>query len=253
MEKIPPKWSLRRTVYWCFAVYIIFCVILFFIQRSLLYFPTHRLSESRLDPWISAGATVGYCREVSSPDTVWLMMHGNAGQASDRDYVLEHLSIHDALYVLEYPGYGARQGTPSKSAIDAAAQQAFSELKSLYPNVPVCAIGESIGSGPAAMLATAQQPPTKIVLITPFDTLHRVAANRFFFLPVWLLLLDRWDNAAALSDFQGKVEIYGAREDKVIPAHHASSLAEACRNASFHLIPGEHNDWSLNENVIITR
>jgi len=196
---------------------------------------------------------VGYCREVPSPDVVWLMMHGNAGQASHRDYVLEHLSVRDALYVLEYPGYGARSGSPSRSSIDAAAQQAYTDLRLTYPQTPVCVIGESLGSGPAAMLAATPHPPDKLVLITPFDSLYRVAARKFFFLPVWLLLLDRWDNAAALRDYQGEVEIYGAREDTVIPVQHAKSLAQVCKNATFHLIPGGHNDWSRGNDVKFVR
>jgi hypothetical protein len=48
------------------------------------------------------------------------------------------------------------------------------------------------------MLATSQPPPAKVVLITPFDSMVRVASEKFFFLPVWLLLLDRWDNIESL-------------------------------------------------------
>lgn len=253
MPRPVTKRTLRRAAVRCCVVYAAVCVILFFAQRSLLFLPTHNLSVSRLEPWGIDGVAVGYCREVPSPNTVWLMMHGNAGQASDRDYVLEHLSADDALYVLEYPGYGARDGSPSKSSIDAAARKAYNNLRRRYPHTSVCVIGESIGSGPAVMLATAQQPPDKFVLITPFDTLYRVAARRFFFLPVWLLLLDRWDNIAALREYQGEIEIYGVKADTVIPVHHAFSLAGACKNVTFNLIPGGHNDWSLSDNVTITR
>jgi pimeloyl-ACP methyl ester carboxylesterase len=245
--------TLRRAVIGCGIFYTILCLIFFVAQRSLLFFPTHNLPISRLDPWVRDGVIVGYCREVPSPNTVWLMMHGNAGQASNRDYVLEHLSAHDALYVLEYPGYGARGGSPSRSSIDAAARQAYNDLRTMYPQTPVCVIGESIGSGPAAMLATLPQPPDKMVLITPFDSLYRVASRHYFFLPVRLLLLDRWDNVATLGDYPGEVHIYGAKADRVIPADHARSLAQACKNATVHLIPGGHNDWSRSDEVKITR
>jgi len=253
MTQPPTKTNWRRTVIRCGIFYAMLCFFFFVAQRSLLFLPTHNLPVSRLDPWVRDGVIVGYRREVPSPDTVWLMMHGNAGQASNRDYVLEHLSANDALYVLEYPGYGARSGSPSRSSIDAAARQAYNDLRTIYPQTPVCVIGESIGSGPAAMLATLPQPPDKMVLITPFDSLYRVASRRFFFLPVWLLLLDRWDNVAALRDYQGEIDIFGAKADRVIPVHHAKSLAEACQNATFHLIPGGHNDWSLSDEVKITR
>ena len=138
--------SLLRAVLRCCVVYAVICAIVFFIQRSLLYFPTHHHGASRLTPWVSDGATVGSCREVPAPGVVWLMMHGNAGQASDRDYVLDHLSDLDALYVLEYPGYGARTGSPSRTSIDAAARQAFDDLRKRYPETPVCVIGGLDGS-----------------------------------------------------------------------------------------------------------
>ena len=87
------------------------------------------------------------------------------------------------------------------------------------------------------------------VLITPFDSLYNVAANRFFFLPVWLLLTDRWDNVRALQGYSGELEIYGARQDTVIPFSHARRLAEQCAGAEFIEIAGGHNDWSVNGQV----
>ncbi len=114
-------------------------------------------------------------------------------------------------------------------------------------------IGESIGSGPACTLASATRPPDKIVLIVPFDTLYRVTSSRFYFLPVWLLLLDRWDNIAALSNYHGPIDIFAAKQDEVIPYRHAQSLAEACPHAKLHTIGGGHNDWSYQPAVKITR
>jgi pimeloyl-ACP methyl ester carboxylesterase len=235
------------------AIYGVFCLGAFLFQRALIFFPTHRTAPTGLVPWLSGGQTIGFCREVDAPQTVWLMMHGNAGQASDRDYVLEHLSAQDALYVLEYPGYGSRGGSPSKASIDTAASDAYRALRQRFPEVPLCVIGESIGSGPASVLAQERLPPEKIVLITPFDTLHRVASRRFFFLPVGWLLLDRWDNMAALQHYQGPVDIFGAREDAVIPIGHARNLARACSRARFTEISGGHNDWSYSQAVRIER
>jgi hypothetical protein len=242
-----------RIVLWCLGAYCLFCVLIFFLQRSLLYLPTRQAAATQLSPWVYDGKTIGYCREVSSPDVVWLMMHGNAGQASDRYYVLKHMSPQDSLYVLEYPGYGRRGGSPSQSTIDAAAQHAYKILRSRYRDIPVCVIGESIGSGPASMLASSQPAPEKIVLITPFDTLYRVASRKFFALPVWLLLLDRWDNIAALRGYDGEIDIYGAKDDQIIPIRHAEALSNALPNASFKAIAGGHNDWSLSTNVEIAR
>ena len=235
------------------VAYVIICLVAFFLQRSLLFHPTNRNDTSLLVPWEEGGKVVGFCREVDQPDTVWLMMHGNAGQASNRDYVLEVMPPDDALYVMEYPGYGDRPGKPSRAAIDAAAREAYGLLCERYPNTPIGVIGESIGSGPASHLASGPRPPDKIVLIVPFDSLQRVASRHFSFLPVSLLLLDRWDNRESLKNYRGSVQIFGARDDQVIPCEHARNLAESCSVAAYSEINCGHNDWSYSPEIRIRR
>ncbi len=229
--------KLRSKVLWrigtrACVIYFVVCVFVFVFQRSLLFFPTHQAETGQLDAWTEGEHVVGYCRERTNPATVWLMCHGNGGQASDRDYVLKFIPDSDSVYVLEYPGYGDRSGSPSRMSIDLAATEAYEILCRRYPDIPLGVIGESLGSGPACALTSSIRPPEKVVLIVPFDTLHRIASRRFPFLPVWLLLLDRWDNIQSLSRYQGPVEIYGARDDKVIPCSHARRLADS------HTAPG---------------
>src|SRR5687768_1157441 len=102
------------------------------------------------------------------------MTHGNAGQAADRDYVLDRMSEQDSLYVLEYPEYGLRDESPSRESINQAASEAYRFLRSQNQDTPVCILGESIGSGPACALARKKIPPDKIVLVMPFDSLASV-------------------------------------------------------------------------------
>src|SRR6266446_4404513 len=63
------------------VVYSVMVTAVYFLQRSMLFFPTHGAPSSRLTPWSDGSRTIGYCREVPNAHTVWLMMHGNAGQA----------------------------------------------------------------------------------------------------------------------------------------------------------------------------
>lgn len=233
------------------ALYAGLCLLLFCVQRSFLYFPSHDAPTGALTAWIEDGQTIGYCREVAQPRMVWLMMHGNGGQASDRDYVLPHMSPRDSLYVVEYPGYGVRSGIPCRDSFNRAASEAYIRLAEKHPTTPLGVIGESIGSGPASTLAAAERTPDKIVLLVPFNRLADVAARRFFFVPVRLLLLDRWDNAKALSSYRGNVEIIAAEQDSIIPPFHAVNLARACPQAKLFMIPGGHNDWSRYSQVKI--
>jgi hypothetical protein len=219
------------------------------IQRKLLFYPTHHHRDNGLTPWTVNGEIIGYSRTVTSPKNIWLMLHGNGGQAADRAYAIPAFSPEDSIYIMEYPGYGARSGEPSKDAFDTAATQAYLSLRSTFPTTPVCVVGESIGSGPASLLAGQPQPPDKIALIVPFDTLQSVASDHFPYLPVGLVLGHSWNNISALAGYKGDIVIFGAEEDNVIPIRHAEALSRGVPSAKFHRIPGGHNEWWTDDRV----
>jgi hypothetical protein len=237
---------IRSLLFGLLSIYLVVVLIMALFQRSFLFMPSHAPDESELSAWTRDGENLGYCRTVEPPRNVWLVLHGNAGQASRRAYIVRVLPKGDSVYVMEYPGFGNRPGKPSMASINAAAEEAYALLRSMHPGRPVCVLGESIGSGPASHLAAMPVAPDKIVLVVPFDNLASVAQGHYPFLPVRWLLLDRWDNVKALSGYKGRLEIFGTGGDNVIPVGHARRLAAECPSAVYHEIPGGHNDWSRN-------
>lgn len=240
---------MMRLLLSCAAAYMVLLTGCALFQRKLLYLPTHLPGNNGLAEWRHEGELIGYVRQGESTGTVWLFLHGNAGQAAGRGYVLPSFSATDSVYILEYPGYGTRAGSPSQESFNAAARQAYELLRAL--GRPVCVAAESLGCGPAAFLATNPRPPDKIVLIFPFDTLAAVAAVHYPFLPARMLLRDNWDNVAVLSGYQGPLELFAAEADTVIPISHAMVLAASKPAAVFHVIDGGHNDWATGAKVKI--
>lgn len=218
------------------------------IQRKVLFFPSHHTESNGFARWIREGQTIGYAREAPDPKNVWLMLHGNGGQAADRAYAMYAFEPQDSIYVLEYPGYGERAGTPSRRAFDAAAREGYADLRARFPGKPVCIAGESLGSGPASMLSREQPAPDKIVLVVPFDRITDVARDHVRYLPVSLILMGTWDNIDALHGYTGPIEIFGAEKDEVIAVKHARALAESIPQAKFHLISGGHG-WGNGREV----
>lgn len=221
------------------------------VQRKLLYFPSHLDLSTGLTPWLHKGEVIGFSREVPSPRNIWFMLHGNGGQAAHRASALPCFSREDSVYILEYPGYGLRAGKPSMKSINEAATAAYNLLREKFPTLPVCVVGESLGSGPACFLASSPRPPDKLVLIVPYDELARVAAERYPFLPVRLILHDNWNNLVALATYRGPLEIYAEKFDTSIPIAHAKTLAASKTQTIFHELAGEHNDWSTDSSVQI--
>jgi pimeloyl-ACP methyl ester carboxylesterase len=222
------------------------------LEGSFLYFPTHTANESKLAEWKINGALVGYTRTVSAPRHIWLILHGNGGQASNRQYIVDLLPADTSVYVLEYPGYGLRPGKPSMKTINAAAQEAYAELRASLPGIPVGVLGESLGSGPASFLCSLTAPPDRVVLMVPYDNLLSVAKKHISYLPVGLLMRDKWDNVKALSSYKGRVDIFGAKQDTIIPIVHARNLAKSVPHARYVELPCGHNDWSQQPEVRIT-
>jgi pimeloyl-ACP methyl ester carboxylesterase len=246
------------------AVFIYLAVVVFYalMQRSFIYFPqtqgldTAQASVERMggSAWRDGdGNWLGW--RDTSPDAARrvMVMHGNAGQALDRRYWTELFrGLHDSgpweVSVLEYPGYGPRAGKPSEQTLRDAALQAMDLLQAERPG-PVLLLGESLGSGVAAHLAAARPDTVAgIVLVTPFASLGDVAQHHMPFLPVSLLLRDRFDSLTLLAAFEGPMVIVTGTDDTIVPERFALPLKAAHRGPLLHWSqPGAgHNNIDVN-------
>ena len=247
---------LRRFLISIASIYIGTVLLVAYKQSGMLYHPSHNPVQAQQDgtglqPWLRKGQIIGFSHEVANPKHIWLMLHGNAGQAQERKYALRVIPADDSLFVVEYPGFGNRAGAPDLHSMTAAAEEAYDTLLEQFPNRPISVIGESMGSGPASMLARESRKPDRIALMVPFDNLVSLAAEKEPYLPVRLILRDRWDNIASLKGYAGRVDVYGGTKDSIIPIEHAKNLAKNVANARFHEFQGEHNDWSVNHYVVL--
>lgn len=215
------------------------CLLLFLMQRQMLYYPSSMALEAQLayapgadlEPWRdAAGTRIGWKRERPGAAAAqrWLVFHGNAGLAVQRAYwadALQRVSPDRTLsvYILEYPGYGRRDGSPSENAITAAAVAALDMLGADGKRTHL--LGESLGCAVAAQVARAR--PKRVgglVLVSPFNCLADVAAFHYPWVPVRGLLRDQWRSDEALRGFAGPVAILAAERDGVVPAKFAQRL-----------------------------
>lgn len=223
-------------------------------QRRLIYFP-RTIPPALAEPaaaevgfvaWRNpAGKIIGWkLPATSSPVASVLIAHGNAGCAIDRGYLAG--PIHEAasvdVYVLEYPGYGARAGWPSKRSIFAAGEEAFRLLPGDRPRYLV---SESIGAGAACHLAgTHSGEIAGLVLFAPYHDLASVAQNQMPFLPAYWLLADRFRPAKDLENYHGPVKMVLAGADEIIPSRFGRQLFDEYHGPKdLQIVPGaRHND-----------
>lgn len=234
------------------TVYAGFVVTLFLTQRRLLYHPSvypiepmQKLAEDRsFGPWRnSSGEFIGWKRVGASPtrDRI-LIFHGNAGCAVDRTGYLDGLiQVRPFdIYILEYPGYGARPGAPSQDSILGAATEGIDLIGG-----QVFLMGESLGTGVAAFVAGIRpQSVAGLILIAPYQNLADVGQHHMPVFPVRWMLRDKFPAADYLRNYHGPLGVLLAEQDTIIPARFGRTLYESYQGPKKRWeIPGaDHND-----------
>jgi pimeloyl-ACP methyl ester carboxylesterase len=235
--------------------------MMWFLQRQLIYFP----DESSVPP---AGEVIEGARDVTlhTDDGLelgaWfvpaapppgatdrrmavLVAPGNGGNRAGRAGFAGELRRRGfAVLLMDYRGYGGNPGSPSEEGLARDAIAAAEALEDLgYPAERTIYFGESLGSGVVAALQ-ARRPPAGMVLRSPFPELADVGAHHYPWLPVRLLLRDRF---AVLDHLAGSdvpvTVVYGDR-DSVVPTELSERVAdEALALDERVVISGaDHND-----------
>jgi hypothetical protein len=111
----------------------------------------------------------------------------------------------------------------------------------------ISVMGRSLGSGVAVYLAS-QRPVARLVLVTAFDSLVNVARDHFWWLPVGLLLWDRYDSTSRARDVTARVLVVTAGKDEIVSAARSKALAGAFTpgQVQVHVVPSvTHNTLDL--------
>jgi hypothetical protein len=210
----------KRTIYMVIAVplilYVGVCVVMFAFQRSLLYYPQPRLvtaPESTLPLPAQGAELVVTVRAHSGPKAI-LYFGGNGEDVSANLESFSRAFPEHALYLLHYRGYGGSTGTASEQANNSDAASLFRAVSPQHPDVAV--IGRSLGTGVAIRLASENRV-SRLVLVTPYDSIEAIAAAQYPYLPVRLLLLDRYRSWKYAPSITVPTTIIAAQNDEVIP------------------------------------
>jgi len=221
--------------------YAVVSLLVFLNQRSFIYFPQPAADSSgRLELQVEGKRVLVAHRPHPGPRAL-IYFGGNAEDVSLTRAELAALLPDTALYLLHYRGFGGSEGSPSEAALRADAQALYADVAERHSAVTV--VGRSLGTGPAVHLA-ATQPVQRLLLLVPFDSLLAVARGTMPWLPVDLLLLDRWDAAAEAPLVRAPTTIVAAAVDRVVPTRHAVALHRAFQPgvAELVLVPDlDHN------------
>lgn len=197
-------------------LYVGACAALFAFQRSLIYFPQPQSYGGLADTIIlrADGADIRVTVRPHAGPKALLYFGGNAEDVSANLASFSNAFPDYAIYLLHYRGYGGSSGAPSEQALHADARALFDKVHRDHPEIAL--VGRSLGSGVAMRLAT-ERPASRLVLVTPYDSIADIAARQFPLFPVRWLLTEKFESSRHAPAVRIPTLILQAEHDEVIP------------------------------------
>jgi uncharacterized protein len=235
------------------SLYAMLVVLLYMNQDRMLFAASrdHRspaeigLAEAReLYMKTPDGETlVAWHRPPDEGMPTMLFFHGNGGTISNRSDRFEFYAERGlGILFVEYRGYGASTGKAGEAGFKTDARTAYDWLLSqdiVSSNIVI--VGESLGTAVATQLASDVRCAA-LLLEAPYNSVVDVAADRYWFVPVRLLIKHRFDAGSVIGQVRAPVLIQHGTRDSTIPIRFAKALfASAGEPKTFVEIPdGTH-------------
>ncbi|WDE08137.1 alpha/beta fold hydrolase [Thalassomonas viridans] len=195
------------------------------MQRTLIYFPRGAVDHGYPEQTFNnQGEMINTIVVNGGQQQALIYFGGNAEavafNAADFARVLSDFTV----YLVNYRGYGGSSGSPNEQGLYSDALAIYDQVSRQHTGTAV--IGRSLGSGIASYLA-ARRDISRLVLVTPFDSIEAVAQSQFPIYPMKYLLRDKYDSAARSKDIKAKVLLVIAEHDRVIRRARSDKLVEA--------------------------
>lgn len=211
--------------------YILICVFLYFFQERLIFFPdklnrNFKFSFERFEELnikTKDGKRLnGLLFTTDSSKGLIFYLHGNAGALNSWGEVAKrYTDLNYDVFVLDYRGYGKSEGSISSQAqLFEDVQSAYDEIKKRYDEQRIVVLGYSIGSGPAAKLASTNHSRL-LILQAPFYNLTDVMKRTYPIIPTFLLKY-KFETNEYLKNCKMPVVVFHGDRDEVI--NYRSSL-----------------------------
>lgn len=255
--------ALLRPALVVLALLVLLLALAWLLQRRLIYFPDrsapppaarvlpgardvalHTEDGLRLTAWL-----VGPPPAVADRRLAVLVAPGNAGNRLARVPLAAALAREGMTVLLvDYRGYGGNPGKPTEEGLarDVRAARQFLLDEAGVAADRLLYYGESLGAAVVTGLA-ARHPPAGLILRSPFTDLPAAGREHYPFLPVRLLLRDRYPVAGPIGRITAPTLVVYGTADQIVPPAQSRAVADrAAGPTRVVAVEGaDHNDAAL--------
>ena len=239
-------------------VYSAIILFVYFYQRSLLYHPSEnnylndKINFSYEEIFIETDKNIKlkswFIEKNLEKSKTILFFHGNAGNLFNRVYKLNELNKLDLnILIISWRGFSGNEGKPTEKNLYHDAEEAVKWLnKRGVNNKNIILYGESLGTGVATELGK-RNIFGGIILESPFTSIAKAAKIYYPFLPINLILKDRYDSIEKIQSITAPILIMHGKKDNIVPQKMGLELFEKANEPKFNYFP-ENDDHMMEYN-----
>ena len=221
------KYNLQ-VIFGIIVIYLLILAFLFIFQRSLMYHPDeNNYSGDKLEVDIQKVRIktkdnielLGWFHNKNLEDyKTILYFHGNAGKLENRIHKLNHFKEMNVNFlIIAWRGFSGNNGNPSEKGLYIDGESAIKWLqnKGIHED-NIILYGESLGTGIATQISQNKNF-AGLILETPFTSMIEAAKNFYPYIPVGLLLKDKYDNQKKIRNINIPVLVMHGEADQIVP------------------------------------
>ena len=237
------------------AIYLIFLIFLFFYQRNLLYHPNeNNYSGDNLEVSIEKVSIqttdninlLGWFhnKNLKSYKTI-VYFHGNAGKLENRIHKLNHFKDMNVNFlIIAWRGFSGNQGKPTEEGLYADGNSAIKWLKEKgLKEEDIIVYGESLGTGIATEISQNKKY-AGLILETPFTSMVAAAKNFYPYIPVSLILKDKYKNDEKIKNINIPVLVMHGEKDQIVPFSMGKKMFDLANDPKFSYFT-KHDDHMM--------
>ena len=242
--------------------YFIIILFVYFYQRNLLYHPSEnnylndKINFNYEEIFIETDKNIKlkswFIKKDLNKFKTILIFHGNAGNLFNRVYKLNELNKLDVnILLISWRGFSGNKGKPTEKNLYHDAEEAIKWLNNrgaISKNIIL--YGESLGTGVATELGTSNAFGG-IILESPFTSIANAAKIYYPYLPVNIILKDRYDSIGKIKNITTPILIMHGKKDNIVPQKMGLELYEKANQPKFSYFP-ENDDHMMeyNDNLL---
>jgi len=236
--------NLLQLVLIIFFLYFFVLVFLYFYQRNLLYHPNEnnysgdKISVDIKKVKIQTSDNIellGWYHEKNLKDYKTLVyFHGNAGSLENRIHKLNHFRDMSVNFlIIAWRGFSGNEGKPSESGLYEDGESAIKWLvKKGVDEKNIVIYGESLGTGVATHLSQNKEF-AGVILETPFTSMIDAAKKFYPYIPVGLLLKDKFENKNKIKNIKSPILIMHGEKDQIVPFEMGKKMFEIANEPKY--------------------